>query len=107
MSPLLSTDVIERLGAGAFQQRDTVTNRCLPGCNPLGRFCASVSSLQAPTAQGFCAICRTPASKFWRSRYQTNMIAADAVKATILMLRTLHTQPSPASAPSLPKAVTG
>jgi hypothetical protein len=36
--------------------------------NPLGRFYASASSLQAPTAQGFCATCRTPVSKFWRLR---------------------------------------
>ena len=44
MSPPLSMDMIERLGVGAFQQRDKATNRCLPGCNPLGRFCASASS---------------------------------------------------------------
>src|SRR5205807_3122986 len=63
------------------------------------------SRRRAPTVQGSCAICRTLASRFWRSRHRTCMIAASAAKTMIWMPRTPHTQPSRAGVPSHPKAV--
>ena len=47
-----------------------------------------------------------PGSKFWRSRRRISTIGADVARTTISMRRTPRTRPSPAGAPSRPKAVT-
>src|SRR5438477_11857207 len=93
--------------ADVLRRPGTATSRCSPGCDPSGSSGASVSRRRAPTVQGSYAICRTLASRFWRSRHRTRMIAASVAKTMIWMPRTPHTRPSPDRRTVTPKSRDG